>query len=444
MRLYKSKDLPKPHRKVIDCPLGSPSSSPSSPGSPTPNKLKRAAEAVSKQISGHNAMVARFKEMKLPRPPMFTTVSATSPQTADYSHPAKQSKATKRSSNSQNVPPVRSPIPKAPASSVSPTQRTVLSALSTNSRQGTPTKPPGLGFGKSTTRTTKTPAPLSATSRSKSALSQALIHSPSQRAVAPPTAFPTTPASTRTNLADIAVASASSEIDIDEPLLPVSCFRTLEDDPESGDDLFEGLELSSTDGFEAQVAQIFAVGLGPVSETDVVRYGRMPPPKAAPEASVTCVPEPMSAAVEWWQPPATTAVGCGAAAGSEPKGRSDGLETTAPDQKQVVCVPQNVPSQSLSLSPADYEYVATLGGDAFVTLSLGRHKQSRRKCVIKVISNAIVEEATVVRAVLEEQRIMREASRYPFLLGLMASFYGAEGFYLVSVSYFFSVPRNKW
>jgi len=223
----------------------------------------------------------------------------------------------------------------------------------------------------------------------------------------------------------------------------VSCFRTLEDDPESEDDLFEGLELSSADGFEAQVAQIFAVGLGPASGTDVVRHGVMPPPKATPEASVTCVLEPISAAVEWWQPAATTAVGCGVATGSVPKGRSEGLETTTPDQKQVVCVPQNVPSQFLSLSSTDYEYVASLGGNAFVTLSLGRHKQSRRKCVIKVISNAIVDEESVVRAVLEEQRIMREASRYPFLLGLMASFYGAEGFYLVSVSCFFFVLRDE-
>ena len=219
----------------------------------------------------------------------------------------------------------------------------------------------------------------------------------------------------------------------------MSCFRTLDDDPESEDDLFEGLELSSTDGFEAQVAQIFAVGLGPASETDVVRHGVMPPPKATPAASVTCMPEPMSTAVGWWQPATTTAVGCGAATGS---GRSDRPETTAPDQKQVVCVPQNVPSQFLSLSSADYEYVASMGGDAFVTLSLGRHKQSRRKCVIKVISNAIVDEESVVRAFLEEQCIMREASRCPFLLGLMASFYGAEGFYLVSVSYFFlCTPR---
>jgi hypothetical protein len=270
-----------------------------------------------------------------------------------------------------------------------------------------------------------------------------MIYSPLQGAVSPSTTSPTTPASTRTSFSDLTVASASSEVDIDEPLLPLSCFRTFEDDPESEeDDLFGTVELSSVDGFEAQIAQIFAEGLGPASETDIVLHGEMPPPKATPEASVACVPEPMSAAVGWWQPAAITAVGCGAATISRPpKAGSDGLRTTTPDQKQVVCVPQNVPSLFRSLSSADYEYVASLGRDAFVRLSLGRHKQSQRKCVIKVISNVIVEEESVTRAALEEQRIMREASRYPFLLGLMASFHGAEGFYLVSVSLFvFVIP----
>ena len=440
MCLYKPKDPAKPHRNAIDCPIGSPSSSSSSPGSPTPHKLKRAAEAVSKQISGHNAMVARFKEMRLPRPQIFTTVSATPPETV-HSHTAKQSKATKRSSNSQNVPPVRSPIPKPLASPVSPTQRSVLSAVNTNSRLGSPTNPPGLGFRKSTTRAT----PLSATSRSKWDPSQSMAHSPPQMAVSPSITSPTTPASTRTTFSDVAVASASSGVDIDEPLLPVSCFRTFEDDPESEDDLFGEVELSSVDGYEAQIAQIFAEGLGLASETDIVRHGEMPPPKATPKASAACVPEPMSAALGWWQPAAITTVGCGTATVSgPPKARSDGLGTTTADQKQVICVPQNVPSQFLSLSSADYEYVASLGRDAFVRVSLGRHKQSQRKCVIKVISNAIVEEESVVRAALEEQRIMREASRFPFLLGLMASFHGAEGFYLVSVSHFVFVIHDNW
>jgi hypothetical protein len=58
-----------------------------------------------------------------------------------------------------------------------------------------------------------------------------------------------------------------------------------------------------------------------------------------------------------------------------------------------------------------------MGQDAFFTLSLGIHKPSQRKFLIKVISNTIVEEGSVVRAVLEEQRIMRQASDYPFLLG---------------------------
>src|SRR5580658_5806984 len=101
MRLYKKKDIPKPHHSTLDCPLGLPSAS---PGSTTPDRFKRAAEAVSKQISGHKAMVAQFKEMKLPRPPMFSTKTATSTK-SDHSHslPPTQSKATKRS-KPQTVP----------------------------------------------------------------------------------------------------------------------------------------------------------------------------------------------------------------------------------------------------------------------------------------------------------------------------------------------------
>ena len=220
-----------------------------------------------------------------------------------------------------------------------------------------------------------------------------------------------------------------SECNIDASLLPKSCFHTLKDNPKSEDDLFEGVELSSSDGIEVQVAKIFTVGLEPASEMDVVWHGEMPPPKATPEASIACMPEPISAASKWWQPPATRA----ATQGGE-VARGSGL--TTPDQKQVVCIPPDVPAQFLSLSPADYEYVASLGGDAFVTLSLGRHKQSWHKCVIKVVSNAIIEEESVIHAVLKEQHIMHEASRYPFLSGLMAFFHSEEGFYLLHELFF--------
>jgi hypothetical protein len=53
IRLYKKKDIPKPHHSTLDCPPGLPSAS---PGSTTPDRFKRAAEAVSKQISEHKAI----------------------------------------------------------------------------------------------------------------------------------------------------------------------------------------------------------------------------------------------------------------------------------------------------------------------------------------------------------------------------------------------------
>jgi hypothetical protein len=59
--------------------------------------------------------------------------------------------------------------------------------------------------------------------------------------------------------------------------------------------------------------------------------------------------------------------------------------------------------------------------------------------VVKIISYAVLGEKRIIRAVLAEQRIMREISRYPFLLGLLASFRGVHGLYLVSVSLLFPV-----
>ncbi|KAI0276610.1 kinase-like domain-containing protein [Russula aff. rugulosa BPL654] len=68
----------------------------------------------------------------------------------------------------------------------------------------------------------------------------------------------------------------------------------------------------------------------------------------------------------------------------------------------------------------------------FCSISLCVHKQSRRQCAVKIISNAVLEDQRIVGAVLAEQRIMREVSHYPFLLGLLASFRGVHGLYLIS------------
>jgi hypothetical protein len=157
MRLYKQKDVPKPHRSALDSPLGLPSTP---PGSTTPDRFKRAAEAVSRQISGHKAMVAQFKEMRLPRPPMFSTKPATSTK-SDHSHslPPTQAKATKRSGKPHTVP-ERSSNPKAPTSAASLNRRSVLSNVDTN--LPSLTRPPVLGSKKATApvRVSKLSAPL--------------------------------------------------------------------------------------------------------------------------------------------------------------------------------------------------------------------------------------------------------------------------------------------
>lgn len=222
------------------------------------------------------------------------------------------------------------------------------------------------------------------------------------------------------------------------------------------EDLLDTVELTSD--FESQVAHIFGVGLGCVPENEAIKHGEIAPPKATPETTSAPTLEPMSAVVEWWEPEPSV----------KSKGRTDGSETISLFENQIARVPSThmvKPSLSLARAPAsvarfdmglpatiprqlpssaDYEYVASLGQGAFGSVALYIHKQSRRQCAIKVIrvSDAIPEERKFVRAVLAEQRIMREASGYPFLLGLLASFHDVHGFYLVSVSSLFPVLRN--
>jgi len=68
------------------------------------------------------------------------------------------------------------------------------------------------------------------------------------------------------------------------PLLPVSSFHSLEEDPQLEKDQFNVVETQLSSGPEARVRQIFSMGSGPVSENDVVRHGEVAPPKATPEA----------------------------------------------------------------------------------------------------------------------------------------------------------------
>jgi hypothetical protein len=102
-----------------------------------------------------------------------------------------------------------------------------------------------------------------------------------------------------------------------------------------------------------------------------------------------------------------------------------------------MALPRTVPRQPPS--SADFEFVASLCPSPFRSIALCVHKQSRRQCAVKIISNAVLGDQRIFRAILAEQRIMREVSRYPFLLGLLASFRDVHGFYLVSVSLLFPV-----
>jgi hypothetical protein len=222
------------------------------------------------------------------------------------------------------------------------------------------------------------------------------------------------------------------------------------------DDLLQTVGVASD--LESQVAQIFGVGLGFVSEDEVVRRGEIASPKVTPEAILAPTFEPMSAAVELWEEPTVNvATKSDVPLPVKSKGETDGFEAIpldhqnpstdmgkpslslpcqpsppAPIVRFDVALPGAVPRQPPS--SADFEFVASLSPGAFCSIALCIHKQSRRQCVVKIISNAVLEDQKILRAVLAEQRIMREVSRYPFLLGLLASFRGVHGLYLVSVS----------
>jgi hypothetical protein len=238
------------------------------------------------------------------------------------------------------------------------------------------------------------------------------------------------------------------------------------------DELLQTVEVMPD--LESQVAQIFGVGLGHVSEDEVVKHSEIELPKVTPEAMLAPTLEPMSAVVEWWEPTVNPVIESDVAMAVKSKGETDGFDTISLDQRQIACMPSTDigrpspspslacrPSQPTSVfksdmalprtvsrqppSPADFEFVASLCPGAFRSIALCVHKQSRRQCAVKIISNAILEDPMIVRAVLAEQRIMREVSRYPFLLGLLASFRGVHGLYLVSVSLFIPVLSDiRW
>jgi hypothetical protein len=200
-----------------------------------------------------------------------------------------------------------------------------------------------------------------------------------------------------------------------------------------------------------------------VSEDEVVKHGEIAPPEVTPEAILAPTLEPMSAFVELWEPTVNPAIESDVAMAVKSKGETDGFEAIPLDhQNEIACLPSTdigQPPLSLACQPtsvvefavprqppssADFEFVASLCSGAFCSIALCIHKQSRRQCAVKIISNVVLEDQKIVRAVLAELRIMREVSRYPFLLGLLASFRGVHGLYLVSVSLSFRVLCDIW
>ncbi|KAH9012368.1 hypothetical protein EDB84DRAFT_961571 [Lactarius hengduanensis] len=133
MRLYKQKDIPKQHRNPSD---GPPRATSASPDARFPHRLKRAAEAVSKQIAGHKAMISQFKESKPPLPPVVNNPL-----------PLKRSNAVKGSVKPPVVP-LKAEIPKVLASVTGLKKHVPTPSTSPKSRS--PPAPPGLGAKKST------------------------------------------------------------------------------------------------------------------------------------------------------------------------------------------------------------------------------------------------------------------------------------------------------
>ncbi|KAH9053153.1 kinase-like domain-containing protein [Lactarius vividus] len=465
MRLYKQKDIPQQHRNPSDSP---PRATSASPDARFPHRLKRAAEAVSKQIAGHKAMISQFKESKPPLPPVVNNPL-----------PLKRSNAVKGSAKPPVVP-RKAEIPKVLPSVTGLKKHVAIPSTSPKSRS--PPAPPGLGAKKSTPPRAKNVVPTTlAAPRKPQSLSpqtRSLVQKATTKSSASPAKRSTTPA----NLTSVTLTSIPEQDEVDEPLLPASCFRPLAEYPESDDDdlgdddddnwLTNSVE--STSEFDTQIAQLFSLGLAPKSKADVVHHGEVAPPLATPEATLTQMLEPMSALVGNSREP-----------GINLASSSDGFETVplhltecvANDTPDIVPIPSVQPTfplssvsptvssdlviqQSLSCQPpssadcglvspivsselpkslpcqppssTDYEFVSYLGKGAFGAVLFAIHKKNRRDCAIKIISKAIAEERDIVHAVLAEQRVMRQASDHPYLLGLLASFHDSDNFYLIS------------
>jgi hypothetical protein len=443
MRLYKQKDIPK---QLRNSPDGPPRASSASPDGTFPQRLKRAAEAVSKQIAGHKAMISQFNDSKLPRQPVI-----------DNPPSLKRSNAVKGSVKPP-VTPRKADVPKALASVTGSKKHVAPSSTSPKSRF--PPAPPGLGTKKATPQRVKN-APTTLAAPIKPQPLSSKTRSPVQKSGTKSSVTPTERSATPANISSVPLTSIpeedAEEDEVNELLLPTSCFRPLAEDSDLEEDWLDD-DVELTADFDTQITQIFSVGLGSQSKDDMVRHGEIVLPLATPGTTLAQTLEPMSAHVEHWYEPEVNLASS-----------SDGFETIplhltdcAADDAPVIAPIPSIPSveptpsrihsvspvvssdlvfqNSLSCQPpqppssADYEFVSYLGNGAFGAVLSGIHKQNRRSCAIKIMSKSAIEEQDIVHAVLAEQRVMRQASGHPYLLGLLASFHDADNFYLVSVS----------
>jgi hypothetical protein len=187
---------------------------------------------------------------------------------------------------------------------------------------------------------------------------------------------------------------------------------------------------------ESQVAQIFGVRLGCVSEDEVVKHGEIAPPKVTPPA----IKSDLAMAVK-------------------SKGETDGFKAIPLDQNQITCMPSTdigKPSLSLACLPCQPTYVVrfavyvSLPRQQISNLSLARARFALSFCVFTSRARAAPvcgQDHLECRPRRPEDCpcCSRRAAHHArsislsFLLGLLASFRGVHGLYLVSVSLLFPV-----
>ena len=463
MRLYKQqKDILKQQRNSPD---SAPRATSASPDGKFPQRLKRAAEAVSRQIAGHKAMISQFNDSKPPRQPVI-----------DNPPPLKRSNAVKGSVKPPAVS-RKADVPKVLASVTGSKKHVAPSSTSPKSRS--PLAPPGLGTKKAAPRHAKkvitslaSPIkPQSLSSQTQPLSSQTRFSV--QKAATKPSASPAERSVTPANLTAVPLASIPEKDEDKELLLPVSCFRPLAEDSDLEEDWSDD-EVELTSDFNTQITQIFNLGLESQSKDEVVRHGEIAPPLATPGVMLAQTLEPMTALVENWPEPETNFASRSNGFETIPLHLTDSVTpdiatitptsitpspiisvpiTSAPTTSGIITSIRSTTSLISSVSPivssnlviqkplscqppssTDYQFVSYIGNGAFGAVLLGIHKHNQRSCAIKIMSKATVAERDIVHAVLAEQRVMRQASGHPYLLGLLTSFHDADNFYLVSVS----------